>query len=159
MKELNIEPCTSENAVAIIKGINTFNLSKVAATADVWTPLDFVIKSETGKEIAGILAGVGYWKGLEIKILWVADEYRNTGLGTVLLNHVEDVAKAIGATIAMLDTFDFQAEKFYLKNGYEVIGEIQDFPPGHRRIYLSKRLDSPDTQCQYCLILQNKSSI
>jgi GNAT superfamily N-acetyltransferase len=141
MKELNIEPCTSENAVAIIKGINTFNLSKVAAMADVWTPLDFVIKSETGKEIAGILAGVGYWKGLEIKILWVTEEYRKTGLGALLLNHVENVAKAKGATIAMLDTFDFQAEGFYLKNGYEVIGEIQDFPPGHRRIYLSKRLD------------------
>ena len=146
MKELNIEPCTSENAVAIIKGINTFNLSKVAAMADVWTPLNFVIKSETGEEIAGILTGIGYWKGLEIKILWVTEEYRKTGLGSLLLNHVENVAKAKGATIAMLDTFDFQAEGFYLKNGYEVIGEIQNFPAGHRRIYLSKRLDGSDTR-------------
>jgi GNAT superfamily N-acetyltransferase len=113
--------------------------------ADVWTPLDFVIKSETGKEIAGILAGVGYWNGLEIKILWVAEEYRKTGLGSLLLNHVENVGKAKGATIAMLDTFDFQAEGFYLKNGYELIGAVQDFPPGHKRIYLSKRLDGSDT--------------
>lgn len=146
MKQINIAPCTTKNANAIIEGINAYNLSKVAATADVWTPLDFVIKSETGKEIAGILAGVGYWKGLEIKILWVAEEYRKTGLGSLLLNHVENVGKAKGATIAMLDTFDFQAEGFYLKNGYEVIGEIQNFPAGHRRIYLSKRLDGSDTR-------------
>jgi len=29
----------------------------------------------------------------------------------------------------MLDTFDFQAEEFYIKNGYEAIGEIKNFPP------------------------------
>lgn len=41
----------------------------------------------------------------------------------------------------MLDTFDFQAEGFYVKNGYKVIGEIADFPKGHKRIYFAKRFD------------------
>ena len=45
-----------------------------------------------------------------------------------------------GAKISMLDTFDFQAEKFYLKNGYKPIGEMKGFPKGHRRIYFSKEL-------------------
>lgn len=40
----------------------------------------------------------------------------------------------------MLDTFDFQAEEFYLKNGYTAIGEIENFPKGHKRIYFSKKL-------------------
>lgn len=40
----------------------------------------------------------------------------------------------------MLDIFDFQAEVFYLKNGYKPIGEIKGFPKGHRQIYLSKEL-------------------
>ncbi|EPR72080.1 hypothetical protein ADIWIN_2919 [Winogradskyella psychrotolerans RS-3] len=40
----------------------------------------------------------------------------------------------------MVDTFDFQAEDFYIKNNYKVIGEIKDFPKGHRRIYFSKVL-------------------
>ncbi len=40
----------------------------------------------------------------------------------------------------MVDTFDFQAEAFYIKNGYTIIGEIKDFPKGHRRIYFSKVL-------------------
>ena len=139
-KQFIIEPCEKENAKKIIEGINTYNLGKVAALADVWTPLDFVIKDENGNEIAGILAGMGYWNGLEIKILWVDETYRNEGLGSKLLNHTETMAKAKGATISMLDTFDFQAEAFYLKNGYEVVGEIKNFPNGHKRIYLSKKL-------------------
>ncbi len=133
-KQFIIEPCEKENAKKIIEGINTYNLGKVAALADVWTPLDFVIKDENGNEIAGILAGMGYWNGLEIKILWVDETYRNEGLGSKLLKHTETMAKAKGATISMLDTFDFQAESFYLKNGYEVVGEIKNFPNGHKRI-------------------------
>jgi len=140
MKEFKIEPCTKQNAAAIINGINTYNLSKVAAVAPAWTVLDFVIKDETGVEIAGMLAGTGYWNGLDIKILWVAEAYRKSGIGSRLLKHTEDIAREKGATVAMLDTFDFQAEGFYLKNGYEVVGEVQNFPPGHRRIYLSKKL-------------------
>lgn len=44
-------------------------------------------------------------------------------------------------SIAIVDTFDFQAEEFYIKNGYDVIGEIKNFPKGHRRIYFSKVLE------------------
>ncbi|WP_262497654.1 hypothetical protein [Olleya sp. Bg11-27] len=36
--------------------------------------------------------------------------------------------------IAMLNTFDFKAEKFYLKNGYKPIGALNGFSKGHRRI-------------------------
>jgi GNAT superfamily N-acetyltransferase len=72
----------------------------------------------------------------------VKEEYRKKGLGTHILKYVEDVAKAKGATIAMLDTFDFQAEEFYFKNGYIPIGEIKNFPNGHRRTYFSKKLDN-----------------
>lgn len=139
--EFIIKPCEKENSKKIVEGINAYNLSKVAALAEVWTPLDFVIEDSNGNEIAGILAGIGYWNGLEIKILWVDEAYRQQGLGSKLLKHTEAMASAKGATISMLDTFDFQAEGFYLKNGYEVIGEVKNFPKGHRRIYFSKKLD------------------
>ena len=135
-----VEPCEKENIPKIIDGINEYNLSRVPALSDTWTALDYVVKSQNGEEIAGILAGIGYWNGLEIKIIWVEASFRNKGIGTLLLKHVEEVAKDKGATVSMLDTFDFQAETFYLKNGYESIGEIKNFPDGHRRIYFSKRL-------------------
>jgi len=135
-----IEPANKESAKNIIDGINEYNLSKVAALGGTWTPLDFVIKDDSGFEIAGILSGIGYWKGLEIRIIWVKENYRKAGIGTMLLKYVENLAIENGATVSMLDTFDFQAEEFYIKNGYEVVGEIKKFPPGHKRIYLSKNL-------------------
>lgn len=135
-----IEPANKESVKNIIDGINEYNLSKVAALGGTWTPLDFVIKDDSGVEIAGILSGIGYWKGLEIRIIWVKENYRKEAIGTKLLKYVENLAIENGATVSMLDTFDFQAEEFYIKNGYEVVGEIKNFPPGHKRIYLSKNL-------------------
>jgi hypothetical protein len=41
---------------------------------------------------------------------------------------------------AYLDTFSFQAPDFYKKLGYEVFGELQDFPHGHQRYFMKKRL-------------------
>lgn len=134
-----IEPCTPENRKTIVEGINTYNLNRVTALAPTWTPVEFVIKNED-EAIAGILGGIGYWNGLEINILWVNDNYRGQGIGTQLLQYTENFAIQKGATVAMLDTFDFQAEGFYIKNGYTVVGEINNFPEGHKRVYLSKRL-------------------
>jgi GNAT superfamily N-acetyltransferase len=141
INKMTIVPCEKQDASKIVDGINQYNLDKVSALSDIWTPLEYIAKNENGEEIGGILAGIGYWNGLEINILWVKDEYRKNGIGTHILKYVEDVAKTKGATVAMLDTFDFQAEGFYIKNGYVPIGEIQNFPEGHRRIYFSKRLD------------------
>ncbi|MFC3560683.1 GNAT family N-acetyltransferase [Pedobacter jamesrossensis] len=140
LNKFAIEPANKETSKTIIDGINDYNLSQVAALSEIWTALDFIIKNNNGVEIGGILAGIGYWNGLEIKILWVKEDYRKTGIGTKLLKHVENLAIKKGATISMLDTFDFQAQEFYLKNGYEPIGEINNFPVGHKRIYLSKKL-------------------
>ena len=137
---LTIEPCEKENIKTIIDGINEYNLSKVAALADAWTPLDYVAKDDAGVVIGGLLSGIGYWNGLEIRILWVDEAHRNKGIGRQLLQHVENTAAAKGATIAMLDTFDFQAADFYTKNGYELVGTLKNFPQGHDRMYFSKKL-------------------
>ncbi|MCR9248864.1 MAG: GNAT family N-acetyltransferase [bacterium] len=142
MPTIKIQPCNKENIQTIVKGINDYNLDQVAALSETWTPLEFVATDDNGEEIGGILGGIGYWKGLEIKILWVKESHRNKGIGTQILKYAEDEAIKKGATISMLDTFDFQAEGFYLKNGYSVVGEINDFPKGHKRIYFSKKLIS-----------------
>lgn len=139
--KIKIASCGKESMRKIVDGINQYNLDQVSAVSDIWTPLEYVAKNENDEEIGGVLAGIGYWNGLEINILWVKDEYRKKGIGTHILKYVEDIAKAKGATVAMLDTFDFQSVEFYLKNGYMPIGEIPNFPEGHKRIYFSKRLD------------------
>jgi len=138
--QMVIDLCNKADIKIIVDGLNAYNLDKVAALSPIWTPLEFCIKNEQGDVIGGVLAGINYWNGLEIKILWVDEGYKKQALGAKLLSYIEKEATKRGATIAMVDTFDFQAEGFYIKNNYEIIGEIKDFPKGHRRIYFSKVL-------------------
>ena len=137
---ISIHPCQKDQIPTILDGINSYNLSQVPALAELWTPLEFVATDVDGYVIGGILGGIGYWNGLEIKILWVQDSHRHQGIGSQLLEHIELMAQEKGATVAMLDTFDFQAKDFYLKQGYEIIGTLDNFPKGHQRIYFSKPL-------------------
>jgi hypothetical protein len=41
-----------------------------------------------------------------------------------------------------LDTFDPGAAKFYERCGFLRFGQIDDFPPGHTRAFLYKKLPS-----------------
>ena len=45
-----------------------------------------------------------------------------------------------GSTNVYLNTFSFEAPEFYKKLGYTVFAELEDFPPGHKRMFLRKQL-------------------
>ena len=72
--------------------------------------------------------------------MWVKEELRGQGYGHQLLAMAEIEARQRGATEAYLDTFSFQAPEFYKKNGYQIFGVLENFPPGHQRFYLTKAL-------------------
>lgn len=102
-------------------------------------PLNFHIKDETGRIIAGINA-LSCWQMVSINELYVDENHRGKGLGTLLINKIEDEAKAFGALMSHTDTFDWQAKDFYLKCGYEVFGVLENCPVGHKRFFLKKCL-------------------
>lgn len=138
---MKITECTEKDRKTIADNLRKDNLEIVPAVLpQIWTPIELVIKKNDDKVIGGILAGVGCWCGLEISTLWVEKKFRMMGIGTKLLLQTETLAIKKGAVISILDTFDFQAKDFYLKNGYSIFGEIENFPPGHKRYYLQKRL-------------------
>ena len=141
MKSLIIEECSAEDRKIVLDGLYYYNMKQVPATnPENWIPYEYIVRNENREIIAGILSTLGYWNGLEIKILWVNEDYRKSGIGTKLLTETENNAKAKGAIISFLDTFDFQAKDFYLKNGYSIFGILDNFPAGHKRYYLQKRL-------------------
>lgn len=75
-----------------------------------------------------------------IDSLWVDDSLRNQGYGTKLLNAAENEARKLGCRYSTVDTYSFQAEGFYLKNGYEHLGEIKNYYLHYSKIFLRKKI-------------------
>jgi len=81
------------------------------------------------------------WGGVaEIRLLWVDERRRHTGIGSGLLRAAEEEARSRGCGKIVLSTHSFQAPGFYLSHGYIVTGEFSDYPRGHRSIFLEKPL-------------------
>lgn len=99
-----------------------------------------ILAREPGGALAGGVNGVTHWGWCYVRHLFVAAGRRRGGLGTRLLTEAERLARGRGCRGIYLDTFDPGAEAFYLRLGYERAGVIEDFPPGHRRTWLAKRL-------------------
>jgi GNAT superfamily N-acetyltransferase len=92
-----------------------------------------------GTEIVAGLVGITHWNWLSIRYLWVAEPLRRQGLGRKLIRMAEREARVRGCDHVHLDTYSFQALPFYERLGYSVFGRLEDFPPGHAKIFLQKR--------------------
>lgn len=97
------------------------------------------LKNDSGQVLGGIQASFDT-ESIYIELLWVEDAYRNQGYAKQLLAVAEQEAIKNGCRLATVDTWDFQAEGFYLKNGYARIGEIKNYWKGHSKIFLRKDL-------------------
>ena len=104
-------------------------------------PLAVWFKSETGELMAGITGNTfGNW--LEIRLFWVSEHLRGTGIGRQMLAQMESAGKSRGCKYAFLDTFDFQAKPFYEKNGYREVFCLDEYPLQGKKHFLLKRLQS-----------------
>ena len=136
-----VKKCESGDKEFIIDSLIEFNLSQVPTTRDYhFMDLSRKIVDENGTIVAGILCKLDSWGCLHVEILWVDRANRKAGLGSKILKEVEAISKAAGGHLVHLDTFDFQAKDFYLKNGYEIFGVLDDCPLGHKRYFLKKCL-------------------
>lgn len=103
------------------------------------TPLALTLRDDVGALIAG-LNGASHWRWFYVRHLWVSRGARGRGLGRRLMDAAEQVARARGCVGIYVDTFDPRAAGFYESCGFARAGEIADFPPGHQRKFLSKKL-------------------
>ena len=81
-----------------------------------------------GLQAIGRLAGGG--SAGELKRMWVHDDWRGAGLGSRLLRHLEDQARAFGHDIIRLDTNGALTEaiEMYQRAGYRAIDRYSDNP-------------------------------
>jgi GNAT superfamily N-acetyltransferase len=136
-----IEESTKEEYDLVDNGIDEYNLSKVPSTQEPsLIPINRVIKGLNGEVLGGINSLLYCSTCLHVGVLWVKEEYRKEGYGSILLNEIEKIGKEKGCNLIHLDTFDFQAKDFYLKHGYEIFGVLDDCPMEHKRYYMKKNI-------------------
>jgi GNAT superfamily N-acetyltransferase len=75
-------------------------------------------------------------------MFWLSEEIRGQGVGSELLARAEKEGLERGCQHSFLDTTSFQALPFYLKQGYQLYAQLDDFPPGHSRYFLKKKITS-----------------
>lgn len=132
---VDYEPTEADNAV-VREGITASN-EKIVGERD--TEFSIFLKNDLGKVFGGIQAFIGT-ESIYIDVLWVEENLQKQGYGTKLLKAAEQEAIKKKCLFSAVDTWDFQAEKFYLKNGYERIGELKNYWLGHSKIFLKKIL-------------------
>jgi ribosomal protein S18 acetylase RimI-like enzyme len=94
---------------------------------------------DKGRIVGGLVAET-YWGWMYVNVLWVAEHHRGKGWGQSLLRKAEAEARKRGVRNIFLDSFTFQAPKFYAKLGYREFGRLKEFPAGSDRIWMTKAL-------------------
>ncbi len=89
--------------------------------------------------VGGLRAVVAmYW--LRVEVLWVSEIVRGNGIGARLLAEGERMAKGMGAKNAALETFEWQAPRFYVKQGYQEASRLDNYIDGFYLAIMRKTL-------------------
>lgn len=96
--------------------------------------------NDNGEVIAGVFATSTAYNIVYISILWVHQDYRRQGVGRLLIETLEQEARAKGARLIRLDTFDWQGKAFYQALGYEEVGSYVSEEFGFSEHFFLKRL-------------------
>jgi GNAT superfamily N-acetyltransferase len=140
MQELKLVFDQAENspdAERVRNGVIYHNFAATGVSA--YYPVNFYLKTERGEIMGGLLGMI--WGGcLHISFIWVDEAVRGRDNGTRLMDAAEAYARERHCHTATLDTHSFQARPFYEKRGYEVFGTLDDYPTGHKKFFLKKKL-------------------
>ena len=143
MSEIRIEsdPHASESLKqAVTDHLDMYNVGVTGFTE--YSPVNLFLRDGDNEVQGGLLTAI--WGGvMYVRILWVARTLRGKGHGQRLLAAAEQRAIERGCRHVFLDTFNFQAPDFYVKQGYEIYARADDWPVGHAHFFLRKALPSP----------------
>ena len=134
LKLENIESKRTQELANLIRAYNRSNREPSKSE-----PLNIYLEDEQGNLVAGMVAETfGNW--LEIEYLYVSDDLRGQGIGSKILETAENESRNRGCKYSFVDTFNFQAPKFYKKHGYKEVFALKEYPYTGERYYYTKEL-------------------
>ncbi len=128
----------SEDLKVLENGISDFNGPELSSHRRA---INIIMRNSNDEITSGLSASTN-WGWLYVRLLWVSNENRGQGIGTQLMLAAEDEARKRNCHGAWIDTFNVQTRHFYEKLGYVLFGELNEFPRGHQRYFLFKKLDN-----------------
>ena len=131
----------AQKGLAVIDSGLGRNITEKTGITEFGPAIRVLIKDKKDEIVGGVF-GEPFGGWLYISVLWVKKTLRNNGFGTKLMDIIEDEAKKLGCTNVHLDTFSFEAPRFYERRGYEVFALLDDYPKGHSKYFLKKKLSS-----------------
>ena len=135
--KLKLENIESKRTQELANLIRVYNRSNREPSKS--EPLNIYLEDEEGNLVAGMVAETfGNW--LEIEYLYVSDDLRGHGIGSKILKMAERESKERGCKYSFVDTFNFQAPKFYGKHGYKEVFALKKYPYIGERYYYIKEL-------------------
>ena len=125
------------NAQFVRDHLDFYNVGVTGVSA--YYAVHLFLKNGRGETLGGLLGAI--WGGwLHISYLWVDEAVRGQRWATKLMDQAEAYARERGCHAVELDTHSFQARPFYERRGYEVFGVLDDYPKGHKKYFLKKKL-------------------
>jgi ribosomal protein S18 acetylase RimI-like enzyme len=128
---------TPEERKRILDPLVVYNEAQVGP--ENWREFALSVRSKAGEAVAGLL-GFTQWNHFFVSAVFVDQRFRGKGIGRELLKRAEALAPEQGCDVIYLDSFDYQAPGFYERLGFKVFGKLEEYPPGHQRFYLVKRI-------------------
>jgi ribosomal protein S18 acetylase RimI-like enzyme len=125
----------------VLEGIRGFNKTLFANHPPGQDLAIAVRDPDSGEPVGGLLGRTaGGW--LAIELIFVPEAFQGMGLATRLISMAEKEAGQRGCHSAWLDTLNPRALTLYQRLGYQVFGELKDYPAGFSRYFLQKKLDA-----------------
>ncbi|MBR6165197.1 MAG: GNAT family N-acetyltransferase [Clostridia bacterium] len=143
-----MKPLTEEEEVLIEKKISEYADSMAPSEPHTKEEkLVFKITDEENNVVGGCVVNIHAWGRAVLAQLWVDEQYRLRGLGSMLIRAAENAAREKGCYYLCLGTLDFMARPLYEKHGFKVFTVNHDLPRGHTGWSMSKRLDQGLPDC------------